>query len=150
MNDNRLHTVILDGVTKVREEALDLDGDGKVGGVEKVSRKQEGTVHQAKESTELGDVMDKAFPSKQTDIINMLGNIREIETVNLFIIRSLVRLEFLPPECIEIAEEYIELSISRGARGRNDIRDISVGKKQFDATTGVQKMQNMMGVNREK
>ncbi len=146
IQNNKIHTVIIDGATKVRESAIDLDGDGTVGGIETVSGKTQQQPSVPQESTEMDSVMEKAFPSRQTDVINMLGNIKQFETNALFIIRSLVRLQFLPFECIEIAEEYIELSISRDARGRNDLRDISVGKKQFDAQTS--KVNNFMGMNR--
>jgi len=69
---------------KILLEAPDLDGDGKVGGVEKLRRKHDSAQLDVKETTELKDVMDTVFPKREENRINMLGNITKFEGSNLF------------------------------------------------------------------
>lgn len=101
-----------------------------------------------KESSELGEVMDKGFPEKKSQIVNMLGNIHQYEEENLFILRALVRMRFLPAKCLEMADEYLLLSVSREARGRNDLVDIAIGKKEFDARVQGSGISNFMGAKK--
>jgi len=132
--------------TRTRLSPTDFNKDGVTGGVETINSNT--GQFDVKETSELGDVMDKAFPQHATQIVNMLGNIKQFEEENIFLLRSLVRLHFLPKKCIELADEYLLLSVSRDARGRDDIRDITIGKKEMDAKTGIKEgMGNLVSGN---
>ncbi len=131
---------------KVVLEQADLDQDGKVGGVETIRQSFNDGTTIPQEKTELGDVMDKAFP-KDPKSIKQLGNIEQMEERYLFLLSAFVRLDFLPRDCEFLVEEWLALSNSRSARGRNDIRDISTGKREHDAKVGMtQAGKNLTGL----
>lgn len=129
---------------KVLFEKADLDGDGKVGGVERVRQKLDTSQLDVKETTELKDVMDTVFPKRSEGRINMLSNLNKFEVANMFKLRSLVNARFLPKFCDEVSDEYLELSVSGDARGREDAKGISIGKMERDIEKS--KMQNFTGV----
>lgn len=133
---------------KILLEAPDLDGDGKVGGVEKLRRKHDSAQLDVKETTELKDVMDTVFPKREENRINMLGNITKFEGSNLFKLRSLVNAKFLPKFCDQVSDEYLEISVSGDARGRDDARDITIGKMERDKESMQNKMNNFTGMSK--
>ncbi len=150
---DKLFVVEVDGVP-MKLIPPDLDGDGIVGEVEDVHKPVPQDIIPTKETSELGDVMEKAFedklnPETNTSSMDMLANIKTEEEVYIFVINALVSLDFFPTDILSATRQKLRLSVSRDARGRNDIRDISVGKKQFDATTG-SKLGNFLGMNRDK
>lgn len=150
----KIKVVEVGGIKMVLKPA-DLDQDGNVGGREEIQQKfPDSDVVRTKESSELGDVMDKAFedkinPETKTSSMDMLANIKAVEEVYIFVINSLVSLDFYPPDILRATRQKLRLSVARDARGRNDIRDISIGKRQMDASLANKGM-NFMGMNREK
>ena len=132
----------------VELEGADLDGDGVTGGVETL--RQSNKQIDVKETTELKDVMDTVFPKRLDQKINMLGNIDKFEASSLFKLRSLVNAKFLPQFCLNVVDEYLELSISINARGRDDGRDISIGKMERDRDSMKQKLNNFSGMGVSK
>lgn len=135
----------VDGV-RIKYEMPDLDGDGEVGGIETVRRSRDNDVVDVKETTELKDVMDTVFPRREHQRINMLGNINKFEAMNIFKLRSLVNAKFLPFFCLNVSDEYLEISVSGNARGRDDARDITIGKMERDSNLK-DKVKNLAGVN---
>lgn len=133
---------------RVKLEAPDLDGDGKVGGVEKIQRKFDNAQMDVKETTELKDVMDTVFPKRSEGRINMLGNLDKFETANIFKLRSLVNARFLPVFCDNVSNEYLEISVSKEARGRDDARDITIGKLERENESLKNKMASLSGMSK--
>lgn len=150
----RIKVVEVGGI-KMTLRPADLDQDGSVGGREEIQQKlPDSDIIKTKESSELGDVMEKAFedkinPETKTSSMDMLANIKSVEEVYIFVINSLVSLDFYPPDILRATRQKLRLSVARDARGRNDIRDISIGKKQMDASLANKGM-NFVGMNRDK
>jgi len=137
----------INGIKTIVQKA-DLDKNNKTGGIEKTQQKQS-RITPVREETELGAVMEKVFPVKdQSKIIKMLGNIKQEEEQGLFKLSAFTRLNFLPERLRVLIEEYLGLSISRDARGRDDARDISIGKREFDQRSTKDKMTNFVGLGK--
>lgn len=137
----------INGIKTIVEKA-DLDENEQTGGIEKTQQRRSQPTP-VNEQTELGAVMDKVFPTTdQSKIIKMLGNIKQEEEQGLFKLSAFTRLNFLPKRLRVLIEEYLGLSISRDARGRDDARDISIGKREFDQRSVKDKMTNFVGLGK--
>ncbi len=139
---------------RYKVQVADLDKDGVIGEIETLHQKTyDKDQDEIKESTELGDVMNKAFedkvdPSTRTSTVDMIGNVEVIEEKTMLVLASLVSVRYLPSAVMMILRLLLRYSISRNARGRDDIRDISVGKKEQDIKAGLgNKISNLAGFN---
>lgn len=128
--------ISLDGV-KIKLEAPDLDKDGIVGEVETVTQKMGGDVTNITQPTEVGEVMKTMFPEDNlNNTTKMLGNISANEEQYVLAFLILRTLGVTPYKSRDIVIEKLLLSVSRNARGRDDGRDIMIGKREQDIKMG--------------
>lgn len=132
--------ITVNGIPIIPQEK-DLDKDGKIGGIERVP-KDKGVIP-IKEQSEVADLVETAFPKEHSQIINMLGNIHETEERLIFLLIVLCNLRFLPKSVLKTADVYLLLSVSRNARGRDDIRDYAQAHQQKKESS---KLANFVGV----
>lgn len=128
-------TITLDGI-KIKVEAPDLDQDGITGGVEKITQKINEGVTNINQPTEVGEVMKTMFPDENISNTKMLGNISPSEETYILAFLILRVLGVTPIKSRDIVMEKLLLSVSRNARGRDDGRDIMIGKKEQDVKMG--------------
>lgn len=86
--------------------------------------------------TEVGEVMRTMFPEENMNNTKMLGNINPTEETYILAFLILNKLKVTPTTSRDIVLEKLLLSVSRNARGRDDGRDIMVGKREQDIKLG--------------
>ena len=145
------HIIVANGQRLSFQTKTDINKDGKIDTTEAVQRKDIGTIN-IKESTELGEVIHKAFEDvvtgdTRTSTVDMLGNISIDEEKNLLILAGLVSMKALPDECLKIVRLLLRYSISRNARGRDDMKAFVSGniEKQSKISAG-QMGKNIVGI----
>lgn len=145
--------IVADGARMQFQSQTDANKDGKISTTEQIAseKHQAGTIP-IKETTELGEVMNKAFEDKitgdtRTSTVDMLGNITIDEEKNVLILAGLVSMKALPDECLKIVRLLLRYSISRNARGRDDMKAFVSGnvEKQSRISAG-QMSKNIVGV----
>lgn len=134
----QLHRV--DGI-RYRVQDPDIDGDGQVGGVETLHKGSNNALLDVQESSQMRDVMDTLI-AKNREGINFLGNMTKFETQSAFRMKALSQSNFNPKFTDKTVDTYIEISNSENARGRNDIRDVSIGIQEKEES----KLKNFMGM----
>lgn len=134
------------------DDKADVNKDGKVDTTEKLKKKYDQGVIPIKETTELGEVMHKAFEDvvsgdTRTSTVDMLGNISIDEEKNVLILAGMVSMRALPAECLKIVRLLLRYSISRDARGRDDMKAFVSGniEKQSKINAG-QAGRNIVGI----
>lgn len=144
--------IVTNGQRSFFQKQGDLNKDGVIDTTEKLQRRYEKGTSVIKEQTELGEVMHKAFEDKiegdtRTSSIDMLGNVTMDEEKNVLILAGMVSMRALPNECLKIVRLLLRYSISRDARGRDDMKAFVSGnvEKQSKISMG-QAGKNIVGV----
>ena len=129
--------ITIDGI-KTKIEPTDLDKDGITGGIEVVKQKlsTDAGITTISQPTEIGEVMKTMFPQENLSNTKMLGNISPNEEQYVLAFLILRTLGVTPFKSRDIVMEKLLLSVSRNARGRDDGRDIMIGKREQDAKMG--------------
>lgn len=125
----------MDGID-VEIQPADLDRDGVTGGLEKVPQKMNDNITTINQPTEVGEVMKTMFPQENQDNTKMLGNIGSNEETYILAFLILSKMGISGSKSRDIVLEKLMLSVSRQARGRDDGRDIMVGKRENDQKMG--------------
>lgn len=127
--------IFVDG-TPVELENPDFDEDGVVGGVETVTKRLSDEVIPVTQPTEVGEVMRTLFPAENVNNTKMLGNINPNEEPYILAFLILTQLNVTPVFARDMVLEKLMLSVSRNARGRDDGKEIMIGKKEQDIKMG--------------
>jgi len=137
--------ITLDGC-KIKVLPPDLDGDGKIGGVEKITQKSSfDDIIQVKKSSELGDSLGIAFsdkfdPVEKVSDIDQLASIHDAQAPYLTIWESLCKACYLSPKHLGIARQVKRNSNSIMTKnmgiGRRNIENMVVGKREHDRMSG--------------
>jgi len=146
------HIIVTNGQRSFFQTQGDLNKDGSIDTTEALTRKYDKGNAPIQETTELGEVMHKAFEDKivgdtRTSTVDMLGNISIDEEKNVLILAGLVSMRALPEECLKIVRLLLRYSISRDARGRDDMKAFVSGniEKKSKINAG-QVSKNVVGV----
>ena len=144
--------IVVNGQRTFFETQSDINKDGKIDTTEGMGKKYEPGIVPIKETTELGEVMHKAFEDvitgdTKTSTVDMLGNISIEEEKNVLILAGLVSMSALPTECLKLVRLLLRYSISRDARGRDDMKAFVSGniEKQSKISAG-QAGRNIVGM----
>ena len=131
----------LDGC-KIEVVPPDLDGDGKVGGVEKLTLKNPmDDIINIKKTSELGDSLSIAFsdkfdPIEKVSDIDQLASIHDVQAPYLTIWESLCKASYLSPRHQSISRQVKRNSNSIMTKnmgiGRRNIENMVVGKREHD------------------
>lgn len=132
--------IVLDGV-KIQLTNPDLDGDGKVGGVEKVTQSfgNSGAVP-ITEQTELGQSLeqlndDSIDVNSKFSGIDLRSRLGEYEVIPILALDSLVSLGVLPEKCLNFTRSKKRLNVSIQGKGRDDIVNVVSGKREQEANS---------------
>lgn len=124
-------TITLDGVSN--KQTSDGDSDA----IKDIDQKFSGdSVTNITQGTEVGEVMKTLFPMENMNTTKMLGNITPNEETFILAFLILNKMGVTPVKSRDIVLEKLLLSVSRNARGRDDGRDIMIGKKEQDIKMG--------------
>ena len=147
-----LMTTRVDG-TLYSLKSPDVDGDGKVGGVEVLSSGNS-DFQPVVQPTELGetlrdfnsDVLDAETRMTSIDMKTRIFNI--FERNSLMAVDSLVAMSFLPLRCLTITRQAKRLNVSLRGEGRKEIVEIVAGKRAHDEKSGgfMNNVKGMMGM----
>ncbi len=127
--------IFVDG-TEVELQDPDFDQDGNVGGVETVTKRLSDEVIPVAQPTEVGEVMRTMFPAENVNNTKMLGNISPNEEPYILAFLILSQMGVTPKSARDMVLEKLMLTVSRNARGRDDGKEIMIGKKEQDIKMG--------------
>lgn len=146
---NGIQMLLVDGVP-LQYVPPDLDGDGVVGGVEKI---QAAGVQSMVQPSELGDSLkelnkDIIETNTNQSGIDMRSRLHPIEVSSLLAIDGLVAMKFLPQEVLLISRQKKRLAVSIDGLGRKEIVEIVRSKRDHDSKmSGVKdRLKNFMGM----
>ena len=131
----------LDGV-KHQLEAPDVDGDGKTGGIEHITKfSNNNNETQINQPTELGEAMkdldnDDLDPDTRMSNIDMRTRVQVMEVNSLWAIDALVAMRFLPSRCLTISRQRKRLLVSLNGMGREEKVKMTVGQREQEAQKG--------------
>ncbi len=125
-------TIVLDGKKSEPEESYDSEG-----GLVPAKQAYADSVTNITQGTEVGEVMKTLFPMENMNTTKMLGNINTSEETFILAFLILNKMGVTPVKSRDIVLEKLLLSVSRDARGRDDGRDIMIGKKEQDMKAGM-------------
>lgn len=124
---------------KIEVQPPDLDGDGNIGGVERLTQDigQKGIQH-INQPTELGESLKELNLDDTNNDMGMSGidlraNIHYIEHVFITQFDSLVALRFFPAETLAVTRIKKRNSVSINARGRTDVVNVVAGRREQEA-----------------
>lgn len=136
---------IIDG-TKVQIVPSDLDRDGKVGGIEKISKLRD--VINAKDSTELGDALTDLNRDEITEdrlsSVDFRSRIDPFEMTPMVALDALIGMGVLPVRAGVLNRVKMRKSVSLKGQGRQEQVDVIVGKRESDKEPMAQRMRNFM------
>jgi len=147
--------VVLDG-TKVELLAADLDGDGEIGGIEKITPDFDQGIQPVVQPTELGETLrelnqDDLEEHTRMSGIDMRARLHPIEVANLLALDALVALKVMPTKCLGFSRQKKRLSVSHNGLGRREIVEIVGAKNDTDARKSggfTENIKNFMGMGR--
>jgi|TARA_Y100000034_G_C6904939_1_gene419615 hypothetical protein len=130
----------IDGVS-IEVEAPDLDNDGIVGGVEKITQKFSDSVTNVIQPTELEGSLkelnaDIINPDTRMSAIDMRTRLHPIEISAVLAIDSLVALGVLPQKCLPLSTQKKRLNVSELGKGRQEMVELVAGKRESDVKMG--------------
>lgn len=130
----------LDGI-KIKVEAPDLDDDGIVGGVEKITQKINEGVTNITQSTELEGSLrelnaDSIDPETRMSAIDMRTRLSGFEISAVLAVDSLVAFGVLPQKCLQLSTQKKRLVVSESGKGRSEMVELVAGKHERDVKMG--------------
>ncbi len=133
--------ISIDGV-RLEVQPPDLDGDGKIGGVEKITQNIDAGLQPITQPTELGDTLkelnkDAIEENTRMSGIDLRSRLHKFEISSVLALDALVSLGILPTKCLAFTRQKKRLSVSLEGKGRDDIVNIVAGKREQDAKTGM-------------
>ena len=127
--------LVLDGV-KVELIQPDLDGDGVVGGTEKIQFRRDTGKTDIIQPTELGETLGQlnkdTLEENRMSGIDMRSRLHYIEISYVLALDALVGMGVIPTRCLALARQKKRLSVSLNGRGREEIVRLVVGKREQD------------------
>lgn len=123
-------------------QSVDLDGDGKTGGIEKIKQKSTAMINLSNRS-ELRDTYDEmnkdeTNPQTKMNAIDMRARIdNNFEETGLVMLNSIVSLGVYPEEVRKLALSKMRISVSRKGKGREEMRDVAIGSREYNQKKGM-------------
>lgn len=132
--------ISVDGIP-IQLENPDLDRDGNVGGVERVTKKLTEGVTNITQSTELEGSLrelnaDTINVETRMSAIDMRTRLHPIEISSVLAIDSLVALGVLPQRCLPLSTQKKRLNVSEMGKGRQEMVELVAGKREQDVKMG--------------
>jgi len=130
--------VELDGI-KMRLEAPDLDGDGKTGSVEVLSRPDNRIMvqHPSELSETLKQLNDDSLdPHTGMSAIDMKSRINLFERNGVVALDTLVALKVCPRSCLSFTRQIKRLNVSLGGKGRSEFVEVVGGQRKHEENKG--------------
>lgn len=142
----RKNVIVVNGI-KTELVAADLDKNGITGGTEQVHQSFDKGVTPIKETSELGDALNK-FSEDKVDAerfssIDFMSRIDPFTMPSLVGFSSLIGLKVVPVESGTIIRNMLRKSVSLKGEGRSEFVDVVTGKKEQD----IRMSQGQMGKN---
>ena len=139
---NVSNILVLDGI-KVQIEAPDIDGDGMIGGVEKITQfpgMEKGVSH-LQQKSELAESLekldaDKVDPDTKMSDIDFNANLNQLEKNGYGVLDYLVSSSFLPDEVQFLTRRFKRLSVSVGGIGRKQKVQMVTGEREHQRGLG--------------
>jgi len=136
----KMAIIYLDGIP-VELINPDLDNDGIVGGVEKITQRTPVGVQPINTPTELGESLkelneDHLDKSTNMSGIDMRARLGDLEIPPVLALDSLVSMNVLPNSCLPLTRSKKRLSVSLSGKGREEIVEIVGGKREHEAKSG--------------
>lgn len=120
----------------------DLDRDGKVGGIEKITKKfTDDGVTNISQNTELEGSLkelnkDLIDPETRMSQIDMRSRLHEIEVCGVLAVDTLVGFGVLPQKCLILSTQKKRLNVSLEGQGRKEMVELVAGKTDRDVKLG--------------
>ena len=148
----RTNIIVINGV-KTQLVAADLDKDGQTGGTESVHQSFDKGITPIKESTELGESLNKftedIVDGERFSSIDFLARIDPFEMPSMVGFSSLIGLKTVPIESGTILRNKMRKSRSLKGLGIGEYVEIVTGKKEQDIRlSGSQMGKNFVGANK--
>lgn len=130
----------MDGIPTELENP-DLDRNGKVGGIEKITKQLNDGTTNISQNTELeGSLkqlnMDDINPDTRMSAIDMRTRLHPIEISAVLAVDSLVALGVLPQKCLPLSTQKKRLNVSEMGKGRIEMVELVAGKHERDIKAG--------------
>lgn len=148
------NVITLDGI-KTQLVNPDLDKDGNVGGVERITMATALDIQPIVQPTELGESLkelneDNLSSSTRMSGIDLRSRLHETEVMFILQLDALVAMGVVPSKCLSFTRQKKRLNVSIDGKGRGEIVDIVAGKKEMEARTGfggfVDRMKSGLGM----
>jgi hypothetical protein len=128
--------IVIDGI-KTELQSADLDGDGVTGEVETVVQKTAEDIQPIFQPTETGESIKELFrsdidPYTRFSDTDQRANLHEMEIPSVLAMDALASLKCLPIRVQAVTMLKKRLSISKNARGRDDIVNIMSGQREHE------------------
>jgi len=148
----RKNIIVVNGI-KTELISADLDKDGVTGGIEKIHQSFDEGVTPVKESTELGDALNKfsedVVDKERFSSIDFMARIDPFTMPSLVGFSSLIGLKVVPVESGTIIRNMLRKSVSLKGEGRKEFVDVVTGKKEQDIRLNAGQMgKNFAGLNK--
>jgi hypothetical protein len=140
-------SVKLDGISRMLIPA-DLDGDGKVGGTEKIQMQNDSGMSRVAQPTEIGEAMkelnkDEIEEDTRMSGIDMRSRLHYMEAASILAFDSLVSLKTLPVKTLIFTRQKKRISVSIGGLGREEQVRIIAGQREHEKDKGPNFMQQV-------
>lgn len=150
--NNVTNSIILNGI-KMKLQNPDLDGDGQIGGEEKIEKNFNKSLVQIKEGSELGDAIkeqNKDIVADRLSSMDFASRIDKLEMSPMIALDTLIGMGVIPIECGKLNRVKMRKSVSIGGEGRKEFVDLVIGKKEQDMKLGMgQKLGNFIGMGQK-
>ena len=134
--------IVLDGI-KTELVAPDLDGDGRRGGIEQVTKHGdlEGNVSYIQQSGDIAQSLkilddDSLDPSTNMSTIDLNAHLNQIEKNGFTVLDYLVSQGVLPIEVLQLSRQGKRLSVSVEGRGREQKVRMATGQLDRESRAG--------------
>jgi hypothetical protein len=150
-------TIVLDG-HMIEIVPSDLDGDGVVGGIERIQQSREQGVQNVVQPTELGDTLKElnkdniTMEAGMTDI-DFRADIHPFEMASVNAFDMLIAINVLGQKLLPVPRKAKRNSVSKNGRGRDDIVNIVAGKREHERDVGggfANKFKGFMGMGEQQ
>ncbi len=138
-------TVKIDG-TRMRLKAVDIDGDGKAGGIEGIPKHQSG-IMSVKDTSELGEALEH----QNKDILDATGfsssdynaRINSFQFSPLVAVDMIATMKVISNRSRDVVRHIMRKSVSVDGQGRKEFVDVVTGKTANDINKN--KVGNLVG-----
>lgn len=133
--------ISIDGTT-IQLQAADYDGDGKVGGIEKIPAQAKKPLDFLKTKSELGEVTenmnkDEIEPGIEMSTMDKMSRLHPVQIPAIVVWDYLVKSNFLMTDALHVSRQVKRLEVSRDGLGRNEWVEVVGRKNEVDAKKGL-------------